>query len=939
MTLTPSVFISHSQVDRDTALALAEALRAKGLATFLDLENLHSGDRWLDALQARLVDCTAFVVLVGSQGVQRWVGAEVGAALNQHLSPTGDSPRLPIHPVLLGDTAPEALPPFLALFQAVRWSTDQPDAPADLVAALAAGQQRLDLRPRFSGCPYLGLATFQQAEAELFFGRRTETLAALAGLGDQQQRSPDQLARGGGGISGYRRWLQIEGASGSGKSSLVRAGLLPLVHRGALWPRTGLSQWKVVGPMMPGLRPLESLAEAFEVALQPDKRQRDIAARHARWRADPRALALHLRGQKDGVNAPGTGWLLVIDQFEELFTLAEAAERSAIDAALAEALADPELPLFLVSTVRADFLDRIADQLPRLAAIYNARCHRYLLGPIDREGLREVIELPAHLAGLDVSEVSTAIQQEAEGEPGALPLVENALRLLWEQRVGAHLSGERYRVLGGLPGMLSSAADKLMARTAAQVQQRFGRRHANAALELLLTLVKYDPGGRHTRRRISRDDAVQAAGNGHDAVGECVLAWLSGQRDLERPSDAPGDALRLVVVHQEGGATYVDLIHETLIRTRRGSDDQTVPYWQALTDYVEAHRDRDLMRQQLALDIEPWRLAAPWRRVWHLASLGRARAYRRLRLPPRTLEGRFVAASLRWQLALVGTLLLCSSLLAESMLWALAHNLPIPYVFIQPLWMLGWTPIPETVAIAPPPGGRYTMGCLSGRDDQGGPSCKGRRAPTEVPMARPCAMGKTEVTFLEYDRFLWATRGKGFDANIYPSDAGWGRWSRPAINVSWHDAQAYVAWLQTLEPGAGWRLPSEAEWEHAARGANHGPYPWGSADPVRRANFIGEQREMTLPVGSYPAYGGLHDMAGNVWEWVEDKAKFDDTSADAVRVLRGGSWYNNEHFLRVANRYDNPPDYRLNYIGFRVCRASHIEQPLTAPLGAESTRR
>lgn len=135
----PTVFISHSQVDRQSALALSEALRRAELATFVDVENLRSGDRWLDGLQARVADCSAFVVLVGSQGIQRWVGAEVGAALSRHLMPHGNAPRLPIHPVLLGDTSPEALPPFLALFQAVRWD-GQGDPPAGLVDALKAGQ-------------------------------------------------------------------------------------------------------------------------------------------------------------------------------------------------------------------------------------------------------------------------------------------------------------------------------------------------------------------------------------------------------------------------------------------------------------------------------------------------------------------------------------------------------------------------------------------------------------------------------------------------------------------------------------------------------------------------------------------------------------------------------------------------------------------------------
>ncbi|MFN7611206.1 MAG: hypothetical protein ACK5QX_09790, partial [bacterium] len=392
--------------------------------------------------------------------------------------------------------------------------------------------------------------------------------------------------------------------------------------------------------------------------------------------------------------------VLVIDQFEELVTLADEAERAAFDAALAEAVADADAPLFLVSTVRSDFLDPIVELLPGLAALYETLCERRLLLPISREGLREVIEMPARLAGLDVSEVTTAMLRDAEGEPGALPLVENALRMLWQQRSGAKLSGELYRQQGGLAGLLSQAADTLLARVAADVRHGFGRGHDKAALELLLALVKYDPGGRHTRRRISREEAVQAAGNGNVQVGERVLAWLSGQRDLDRPSDAAGEALRLVVVDKEGpqkgGARHVDLIHETLVRSRRGAKDERVPYWKTLAEYVEAHRDRDILRQKLAIDVQPWLKARPWARWWHMASLGQARAYRRLRLHKRSAEGRFVAASLRWRASAAVAMLAVIGVLGESVVWAMANKLPLSYVFIQPLWMLGWTPVPET---------------------------------------------------------------------------------------------------------------------------------------------------------------------------------------------------------------------------------------------------
>jgi formylglycine-generating enzyme required for sulfatase activity len=703
----------------------------------------------------------------------------------------------------------------------------------------------------------------------------------------------------------------------------------------------------LIGPLMPGKRPLERLAEALEHAFQPAAAERDLRARHRQLASDPRALSLYLRGLVGP--GDGIGHLLVVDQFEELFTLADEAERVAFDAALAHALQDPDGPLFLVNTVRSDFLNRI-ELLPQLATIYNGRCQRYLLGELGKEGLREAIELSAKLAGLDVSEVTAAILRDAEGESGALPLVENALRLLWSERRGIKLNGALYENRGGLAGMLSGAADALLARIAADVPK--AKRGGQAALELLLALTRYSPGGRHTRRRITREEAIQAAGNGDAALGERVLAWLAGQRDPERPSHAPGETLRLVTTGAEatpdgGEVAYVDLIHETLLRARREGGvvergpaaRANKPYWPLLSDYIETHRDRDMLRQRLAWQVERWQQGsrlASWR---HLAGWGDLLDYRRLRVAKRSNPGRYVSVSWRLrgvQSTLIGAVVL---VLGESLVWATANNLPLSYVFVQPLWMLGWTPIPQTVAIPPPAGGRFEMGCKPGRDDGPGLDCgsfgQALPGPRWVDLPRVCDMGKFEVTFFEYDRYVWATGGKGFSGERYPPDSGWGRGRRPVINVSWNDAQAYVAWLSQRQPGAGWRLPSEAEWEYAARANGNGPYPWGRESPKGRANYSESGVGKTLPVGSFESYGGLHDVAGNVWEWVVDKVEDERPS----RVLRGGSWNDFAEGLRAADRGDDHPGDRGSVIGFRVCRWSPIEKPSAGALTAEPPKR
>lgn len=179
-----AVFLSYSRNDLQAAGRLRAALEQAGLVVFKDDASLHAGDRWLTRLQQAVAGCAAFVVLVGRDGVHRWVGAEVEVALSRHLSPHDEHSRLPIFPILLGDTAPQSLPPFLALFQATRWNGDEA-LPADLLDALRAHRLRLDTGVVFEGCPFLGLSAFTREHARLFFGRRSETLEALGGLGDQ----------------------------------------------------------------------------------------------------------------------------------------------------------------------------------------------------------------------------------------------------------------------------------------------------------------------------------------------------------------------------------------------------------------------------------------------------------------------------------------------------------------------------------------------------------------------------------------------------------------------------------------------------------------------------------------------------------------------------------------------------------------------------------
>ena len=231
------------------------------------------------------------------------------------------------------------------------------------------------------------------------------------------------------------------------------------------------------------------------------------------------------------------------------------------------------------------------------------------------------------------------------------------------------------------------------------------------------------------------------------------------------------------------------------------------------------------------------------------------------------------------------------------------------------------TRLPPEMAVIP--GGSFQMGCVSGLD------CQGDEKPVREVRVASFELSTYEVTFEEYDRFVAATdRGS-------PGDQGWGRGRRPVINVSWDDAVACTEWL-AAQTGESYRLPSEAEWEYAARAGSARKYGWGNEIGRNRANCDGYGSQWddkaTAPVGSFsPDAFGLHDMHGNLWEWVQDcwNGSYQGAPPDGSawssgdcerRVLRGGSWNNQPENLRAANRNRNTTGKRNNNNGFRVAR-------------------
>ena len=235
---------------------------------------------------------------------------------------------------------------------------------------------------------------------------------------------------------------------------------------------------------------------------------------------------------------------------------------------------------------------------------------------------------------------------------------------------------------------------------------------------------------------------------------------------------------------------------------------------------------------------------------------------------------------------------------------------------------------PECPQMVYIPAGSFRMGDIQGGGDSD-------EKPVHRVSVKAFLMSATEVTFAQWDACVAAGGCDDSGPRSAGGDNGWGRGSRPVIEVSWEDAQQYVKWI-SAKTGEQYRLPSEAEWEYAARAGSETKYSWGNSIGNNKANCDGcgsrWDDSKTAPVASFAANAfGLYDMHGNVWEWTQDcwNGSYKGAPSDGTawlsgdcgrRVLRGGSWYLFPNNLRSAYRFRSTAGYRVNNNGFRLAR-------------------
>ncbi|MGH3824508.1 MAG: hypothetical protein ACRDRA_16990, partial [Pseudonocardiaceae bacterium] len=364
-----------------------------------------------------------------------------------------------------------------------------------------------DEAPAPGPCPYKGLEAFQAEDAEWFFGRDALVAELVVHVSES-------------------RFLAVVGPSGSGKSSVLRGGLLPAVWSGTV---PGAESWTTI-VVTPGVHPLEGLA--VRVGLKSG-----VAAGQLLddWRIDPGRMRLAIR-QVLGLAPAGVRLLLLVDQFEEIFTLCkDEAERRACVRGLVNVATDPQSSGTVVLGVRADFYGRCTEY-PELVAMMRGR--QVIVGPMNPSEMRDAIVGPAIQAGLDVEPgLPETVLADLGEEPGSLPLLSHALFATWQRRRGRMLTLAGYREAGGVRQAIAQTAEQVYAGLDAS-QQRIAR-------GVFMRLTALGERTDDTRRR-ARLDELSSEGEA-TATAE-VIDQLA--------------AARLVTL----GEATVDVAHEALIR-------------------------------------------------------------------------------------------------------------------------------------------------------------------------------------------------------------------------------------------------------------------------------------------------------------------------------------------------------------------------------------
>ena len=538
------VFVSYSRADWRHAAEIDSILRAKGLRSFFDRRNLAPGLPWVRALEQAIGAAKAVIVLIGTRGLGNTQQYERELALVRQ----SRDPAFPVVPVVLPETTSDRPFDFLNLLTWVDFShvakvSDAPDELARLLAAVHGAPTTGGVREAI--CPYRGLDAFREEDAAFFFGR---------GSASEPDSPIGQLMR----RVREHPLVMVVGRSGSGKSSLVYAGLLPALRR----ERDRF--WNVLS-LRPGPTPLRALAAAFNPRTDEEgaaEYATKITMEAEKLRTGDLELLSHMiREELDRAEGKPDRLLLYIDQWEELYAQASSSgdsERAVQHAADVNRFIDLLLtavrtaPVTVVATVRADFYDPLIAH-PEIRSLLPTR--QVLLGAMPRSELERTIVEPARKVGLafDPPDLVQRILDEVGEDEGMLPLLEYALKETWALHKGNTITADSYARSGGVREAIRKTAERTFDGLSPEDQQ--------AARQLFLRLVIPGEGQEDTRARAAMPLEPTQLKIVEQFAGPRTRLLVTGFDRARRPT--------------------VEVAHEALIRT-----------WPRFRGWIDANREK-----------------------------------------------------------------------------------------------------------------------------------------------------------------------------------------------------------------------------------------------------------------------------------------------------------------------------------------------------------
>ncbi len=773
--------------------------------------------------------------------------------------------------------------------------------------------------------PFPGLRAFGPEDAPVFFGRGAETDQLLKRLSDPACR-----------------FLAVVGASGSGKSSLVGAGLVPRLHEGAL---PGSECWPIITftPDAFGKGdPFDSLTSALWADLFRSRPIRELSNRL-------HASAAGLREVLEELMAHMPEWqraVLFIDQFEEIFTrVPDESMRQAFCATLDEATRSPRL--LIVVTLRDDFYHYCV-QSSILSRLINTSHGAFNLSAPAPLELHEMMTVPAWVAGLQFeARLVWQLLNDTGTDSGALALLAYALDQLYTASAEqGQLTLKTYQAFGGVQGAIGARAQTTFANLSAEAQAALPR--------VFRELVEVDESGAATRKR-------------------APLARVQGDADCAQLTQALIQARLLATSKGASDEALVEVAHEALFRS-----------WPRLKAWIEEAQDDLILLRQV-------RAAAAW---WAIHNRQPAYLWPDERLQPvyqmqgrlspelNEVEKEFIrsefdrllekidnpATTHRRRSAIgeridrlgdrrpgVGLVREIDQRGFQNRAGLAANEL---HLWGDKLEHVG---LPDIVWL------KVEGGKIKIKD--------------ETYTVQPFYIAKYPVTYMQFQAFIdapdgfhwWLALAVNLNRKHRPGEQNFKFGNHPRDNVSWYDAIAFCRWLnarlgwpdiplsltlKTLGGYTGLRLLTEWEWEWTARGdegnrgkegkggnegnkgkrgneGNQGEkreYPWGNEFDSAKANTSESGLGRTTAVGVYPAGAapcGAMDMSGNVGEWClneYDQPQNIGLRGSEPRVVRGGSWYFNRGSARAADRFRVDPDNCLYYNGFRVAATRKLSE-------------